>query len=74
MNDQEIRSRELIAHCALDWDDSCLRYYDNDRPVRTASHWQVRQPIYTDSIGRWKHYRAHLDELHAGLNPGAELP
>ena len=68
VNEQETRSRALIAHCGLDWDDRCLRFYDNERPVRTASHWQVRQPIYTGSIGRWKRYRDHLDELREALN------
>ena len=71
VSEQETRSRDLVAHCGLDWDDNCLRYYNNDRPVRTASHWQVRQPIYTGSVERWKRYRAHLGELHKGLNAGS---
>ena len=72
VNEQEARSRELITHCALDWDDRCLRYYDNDRPVWTPSHSQVRQPIYTSSIGRWKRYAAHLDDLREALSAGSK--
>ncbi len=61
--DQEAVSRRLIDYCGLPWDESCLEYYKNDRPVQSMSNWQVRQPIYTDSIQRWKHYEKHLDEL-----------
>ncbi|MEE8253706.1 MAG: sulfotransferase [Hyphomicrobium sp.] len=65
--DQEAVSRRLIAYCGLPWDDRCLEYYKNKRAVQTASSWQVRQPIYNDSIQRWKKYEKHLDELKAGL-------
>jgi len=65
--DQEAVSRRLIAYCDLAWDDRCLEYYKNKRAVQTASSWQVRQPIYNDSIQRWKKYEKHLDELKAGL-------
>ena len=60
---QASESRRLIDYCGLPWDDRCLEYYENDRPVQSMSNWQVRQPIYTDSIQRWKHYEKHLDEL-----------
>ncbi len=61
--DQASESRRLIDYCGLSWDDRCLEYHKNTRPVQTMSNWQVRQPIYTDSIQRWKHYEKHLDEL-----------
>ncbi len=67
---QASESRRLIDYCGLPWDDRCLEYYKNDRPVQTMSSWQVRQPIYTDSIRRWKHYEKHLDELKEMLAGG----
>ena len=69
--DQEVVSRRLIDYCDLPWDDRCLEYYKNKRPVQTASNWQVRQPIYTDSIQRWKNYEKHLDELKEMLAEAA---
>jgi hypothetical protein len=59
---QEEMSRQLVAFCGLDWDDACLRFHENPRPVGTASA-QVRQPIYRASIGRWRHYREFLGPL-----------
>ncbi len=67
---QESESRRLIDYCGLPWDDRCLEYHKNDRPVQTMSNWQVRQPIYTDSIQRWKKYEEHLDELKEALVEG----
>lgn len=54
---------ELLSHCELEWEDSCLRFYETERQVRTPSRWQVRQPIYDHSIGRWRYYRADLEPL-----------
>ncbi len=65
--DQEGRSRDLIAHTGLEWDDACLRYYESDASVRTLSRWQDRQPVYKSSVARWKKYDAHLDPLKEAL-------
>jgi len=65
--DQEAISRRLIAFCGLDWDDACLRFHETDRPVHTASHWQVRQPIYKSSVERWRCYDAFLGPLKEAL-------
>ena len=46
----EQQARQIIAHCGLEWDDACLEFYKADRPVRTISHAQVRQPIYRSSV------------------------
>ncbi len=62
----------MIAYCGLAWDDRCLEYYKNKRPVQTASSWQARQPIYRDSIQRWKRYEKYLGELKEGLAQRAE--
>ena len=61
------QSRRLIAHCGLAWDDACLNYHENERTVHTASMWQVRQPIYSSSVGKWKRYEGELAPLRAAL-------
>jgi len=61
--DQEKVSRQLIEYLGLDWDEKCLDFYNNDRNVMTPSNTQVRQPIYTDSIDRWKRYEKNLRPL-----------
>ncbi|MEE8444053.1 MAG: sulfotransferase, partial [Alphaproteobacteria bacterium] len=65
--DQEGQSRRLIAFTGLDWDDSCLLFHKSKRAVVTASHSQVRQPIYDTSVGRWKRYGDALAPLVDGL-------
>ena len=55
--------RPLIAHCGLPWDDRCARFYETQRPVRTASMLQVRKPMYRSAVGRWKRYEAQLQPL-----------
>jgi len=65
--DQEGWSRKLIEFLDLPWDDRCLAFYANERPVYTYSLWQVRQPIYASSIQRWRRYAKHLGPLIDGL-------
>ncbi len=65
--DQEGVSRRLIAHCGLEWEDRCLAFYKTERAVRTASVWQVRQPIYKTSVRRWKRYEAFIGPLSEAL-------
>ena len=67
VSDQESESRRLIAHLGLDWDQACLAFHLNQRPVDTPSDWQVRQPIHSRSIGRWQHYEQHLGPLLEAL-------
>lgn len=63
ISDPEPVSRTIIEHCGLSWDDRCLRFYESQRPVHTASNWQVRQPIYARAVGRWKNYEGFLSDL-----------
>ncbi len=63
----ELESRRLIEFFGLEWDPACLAFHETERPVMTASMWQVRQPLFTSSVGRWLHYRRHLQPLLAGL-------
>jgi tetratricopeptide (TPR) repeat protein len=60
-------SRDLVAFCGLEWNDSCLSFYKNRRPVQTASVLQVRRPIYSNSVGRWQRYAAYLEPLRNAL-------
>jgi hypothetical protein len=65
--DQEAVSRRLVEFCGLDWDERCLRFYETERTVNTATALQVRQPLYRSSVGRWKHYQGHLGLLLKAL-------
>jgi len=65
--DLEAQARRLVASCGLEWEAACLAFYETRRPVRTASVLQVRQPIYTRSVGRWRHYVGPLGSLFAQL-------
>jgi len=67
VENQEEVSRRLIHFCGLDWHSNCLEFHKNSRSVHTASHWQVRQPIYTRSVARWKNYEKFLDPLKEAL-------
>jgi len=60
---QERESRRLIEFCGLDWNQNCLDFYRQQRGVKTASFWQVRQPIYRSSVGRWRRYEEQLKPL-----------
>jgi len=67
--DFEAQARRLLEFCGLPWEDACLRFYESERPVRTPSSEQVRQPIYDHSVGHWRHYARHLEELIAVIEP-----
>jgi tetratricopeptide (TPR) repeat protein len=61
--DREEETRRIIAFTGLDWNDSCLWPERNKRSIDTASAWQVRQPVYTTSLQRWKRYEPWIGEL-----------
>ncbi len=60
LGDLEGESRRLIDFLGLDWEPACLDFHQNQRPVRTASWAEVRQPLYHRSVGRWRAYAQHL--------------
>ena len=70
VRDPEPEIRKLLAACDLEWDDACLRFHATPGVVTTASFFQVRQPMYTDSVGSWQHYREFLQPLLRVLEPG----
>ena len=63
----EALSRKIVAFCGLDWDPACLKFYENNRYVATASYDQVRRPIYVRSVGRHRHYEPYIGELNDAL-------
>ena len=65
--EQEKQTRRLLNFCGLDWDEACLRFHENAAPVATASSVQVRRPLYSDSIDRWKRYGNKLNGLKQAL-------
>ena len=69
VDDMETQVRALLAYCGLAYDDRCLRYFENERAVRTASSEQVRQPIYREGLDHWRHFEAFLSPLKAALGP-----
>ena len=69
VGDFENQVRRLLEFCGLPWEDTCLRFYESERPVRTPSSEQVRQPIYDRSVGHWRNYQAHLGELIEVIAP-----
>jgi len=69
VDDTEGRIRALLDYCGLDWEDACLSFHETERGVRTPSRWQVRQPIYTGSVQRWRNYASELAPLRSILAP-----
>ena len=65
--DLETQARRIIAHVGLEWDEACLAFHRNKRPVKTASATQVRRPIYQSSIGRWRPYEDLLGAAFEGI-------
>jgi hypothetical protein len=61
VTDLESQVRRILEHCGLPFEESCLRFYETERAVKTASSEQVRQPIYAGALGTWRRYEKHLD-------------
>ena len=61
--DVEGQARAVIGFLGLEWTDDCLKFYETERPVKTASASQVRKPIYNTSVNRWKKYEKFLQPL-----------
>jgi hypothetical protein len=70
--DTENEVRRLLDYCGLPFDERCMRFYENERAVRTASSEQVRQPIYRDGVDHWQNYEPWLEPLKQALGPVLE--
>jgi len=67
--DLEPTVRRILDHVGLDWNANCLRFHQTERAVKTASLSQVRQPLYSSSVGRWRRYEGYLKPLLAEIKP-----
>ena len=72
VEDTEAEVRRLLDYCGLPFEEQCLRFYENDRAVRTASSEQVRKPIFRDGVDHWRHYEPWLGPLKEVLGPVLE--
>ena len=77
VNDPRQEIARALEFFGLPWDDACLNVAAERSAVKTASLWQVRKQIYQHSSGRWRNYRAHIEELaryvKTDLNAGRML-
>ncbi len=69
----EYESKRLINFLGLPWEENCLSFFKTKRAVHTSSDWQVRQPIYNSSVGRWRNYADHLSPLRQALESKLKL-
>ena len=67
VREPETQVRRVLEFCGLDWDPACLDFHRGARGVQTPSRWQVRQPLHTRSIGRWRRYAAAMPALVQAL-------
>jgi hypothetical protein len=72
IEDTEIEVRRILDYCGLPFENGCLRFYENERPVRTASSEQVRQPIFREGMDQWRHFERWLGPLKEALGPVLE--
>ena len=72
VSDLEGVGRRLLEFCGVDWHPDCARFFETERPVLTASRVQVRRPVYTTSIGKWRNYEQHLGPLIEALGKYAD--
>ena len=72
VEDMETEVRRLLDYCGLPFEAACLRFHENERPVRTASSEQVRRPIYRDGLDHWRNYEPWLGPLKDALGPTLE--
>ena len=67
IEDTESEVRRLLEYCGLPFESGCLRFYENERAVRTASSQQVRKPIFREGVDHWRNYEPWLDPLKKSL-------
>ena len=72
VNNPEGEVRALLAFCGLDFEEACLRFYENKRAVRTASSEQVRQPLSRSGFDQWKPFDSWLGPLKEALGPALD--
>ncbi len=73
IDDTEGEVRRLLSYCGLPFENACLRFHETNRPVRTPSARQVKQPIYREGIEHWRHYESWLQPLKNALGDVLDL-
>lgn len=73
VTDTEAQAKRIVEHCGLDWQPAVLDHADNDEPATTASAAQVREPVYTSSVQKWRKYEQGLEPLRARLEAAGVL-
>jgi len=69
VTDLEGQVARILEHCGLPFEEKCVRFHETERAIKTASSEQVRQPIYTGGMGKWRKYESHLGEWMEELGP-----
>ncbi|HYL02772.1 MAG TPA: sulfotransferase [Steroidobacteraceae bacterium] len=69
--DQRRWTRRILEFLGLEWNPRCLEFHRTERTVVTASYWQVRQELYTHSVGRWRNYEKFIGPLRELRDPEA---
>jgi len=69
VTDLEGQVARILDHCGLPFEEKCVRFHETERAIKTASSEQVRQPIYTGGMGKWRKYESHLGEWVEELGP-----
>ena len=72
VTDFETQVRRILEFLGLEFEQECIDFHESDRPVRTASSEQVRQPLYSDALEHWRKFEPDLDELKQALGPVLE--
>ena len=68
ISDTKNEIKKLLNFCDLSWNDECLNFFNNKKPIRTASDIQARSKIYNTSINSWKYYETYLKEYFDKLS------
>jgi len=68
INNPDLQIKNLIKFCDLKWDSNCLKHYENNRSIKTASDTQARKKIYNSSIDNWRNYKNSLNSFFDKLN------
>jgi len=69
VTDLEGQVARILEHCGLPFEEKCVRFHETERAIKTASSEQVRQPIYTGGMGKWRKFESHLGEWMEELGP-----
>jgi len=67
VGDPEVVLRQLLDFLGLPWDEGCLDFHRRRSTVKTASYWQIRQPLHKGASGRWRNYAGHLEPMRREL-------